>query len=221
LAAVPAAGFWKGIAGLTGNSKRIGWNRHVKEFLPMKMRAFVSLSWSCILLAASAAALAQASGDASAADKHFVNEALMGGMAEVQLGQLASQKGTSQDVKQFGQKMVEDHTKLGDQMKGVAGQIGVTPPTALSPQAQALKTRLDGLSGAQFDRAYIRAMVKDHEKDLKAFQGEAANGSSQAVKDAAGQGATVVSGHLDMIKQIASTHHVMTNGAEASAKSGQ
>jgi putative membrane protein len=197
------------------------WNRQMKEFFPMKMQTFASLSCSCILLAASAAALAQTSGDASAADKHFVHEALVGGMAEVQLGQLASQKGTAQDVKQFGQKMVEDHTKLGNQMKRVADQIGVTPPTALSPKDQALKTRLEGLSGAQFDRAYIQAMVKDHEKDLEAFQGEAANGSSQAVKDAAGQGATVVSHHLDMIKQIASTHHVMVNNAEAGTKSGQ
>jgi putative membrane protein len=187
----------------------------------MKMRAFVSLSCSCVLLAAGSQVVAQASGDASAADKHFVHEALMGGMAEVQLGQVASQKSSDQDVKQFGQKMVEDHTKMGDQMKGVASQVGVTPPAALSPKDQALKTRLEGLSGAQFDRAYIRAMVKDHEADLQAFQGEAASGSSQAVKDAASQGAAVVSHHLEMIKQIATAHHVTVNSAEASATSGR
>jgi putative membrane protein len=142
-------------------------------------------------------------------------------MAEVQLGQVASQKSSNQDVKQFGQKMVEDHTKMGDQMKGVASQIGVTPPAALSAKDQALKTHLERLSGAQFDQAYIRAMVKDHEADLQAFQGEAANGSSQAVKDAATQGAAVVSHHLEMIKQIAAAHHVTVNSAEASAKSGR
>jgi putative membrane protein len=187
----------------------------------MKMRAFVSLSCSCVLLAAGAAVFGQAAGEASVADKHFVSEALKGGMAEVDLGQLASQKGSSDDVKQFGQKMVEDHTAMGDKMKGVAIQIGVTPPAALSPEDQALKTHLEALSGAQFDRAYIRAMVKGHEADLQAFQGEAASGSSQAVKDAASQGTAVVSHHLEMIKQIATAHHVPLNSAEASANSGR
>jgi len=177
----------------------------------MKMQAFVSLSCSCVLLAAGVAAFGQAAGQASTMDKHFVHEALVGGMAEVQLGQLASQKGTSTDIKQFGQKMVEDHTRMGDHMKTVAGEVGVIPPTALSAQDQTLKARLEGLSGAQFDSAYIRAMVMDHETDLKAFQNEAASGSSQAVKDAASQGAAVVSQHLEMIKQIAETHHVAVN----------
>ena len=177
----------------------------------MKMQALVSLSCSCILLTAGAVAFAQASGDASATDRHFVHEALAGGMAEVELGQLASQKGTSDDIRQFGQKMVEDHTRMGAHMREVAGQIGVNPPTGLSAQDQTLKARLEGLSGAQFDTAYVRAMVMDHETDLKAFQGEAASGSSQAVKDAASQGAAVVSQHLEMIKQIAATHHVAVN----------
>jgi putative membrane protein len=185
------------------------------------MQAFVSFSCSCVLLAAGAAAFGQAAGEASVADKHFVSEALKGGMAEVDLGHLASQKGSSDDVKRFGQKMVEEHTVMGNQMKDVASQIGVTPPAALSPEDQALKTRLEALSGAQFDRAYIRAMVKDHEADLQAFQGEAASGSSQAVKDAASQGTAVVSHHLEMIKQIATAHHVALNSTEASARGGR
>jgi putative membrane protein len=184
------------------------------------MQHLLALFCFLAILTAGAAALTQTSADAgeaaSAADKQFVSEALMGGMAEVQLGQVASQKGTSQDVKQFGQKMVEDHTKMADQMKGVASQIGVTPPTSLSPKDQVIKTRLESLSGKQFDDAYIRAMVKDHEADLKAFQSEASTATSQAVKDAASHGATVVSMHLDMIKQIAAAHHVMVNSAEAS-----
>lgn len=180
------------------------------------MQPLLSLFCSVATLALGASALAQSAGDASDADKQFVSEALMGGMAEVQLGHVASQKGTSQDVKQFGQKMVEDHTKMGGQMKGVASQVGVTPPTLLSPKDQVIKTRLESLCGKQFDDAYIRAMVKDHEADLKAFQNEASTGTSQAVKDAASQGATVVSMHLEMIKKIAATHHVMVNSMEAS-----
>ncbi|WP_263356121.1 DUF4142 domain-containing protein [Acidicapsa ligni] len=166
--------------------------------------------------------LAQAGGQASAADKQFVKEALMGGMAEVQLGQLATQKGSSDDVKQFGQKMIEDHTKLGDQMKEVASQIGVTAPTTVSPKDQATMTRLQGLSGDEFDKAYIRVMVRGHEKDLQAFKTEASSGTSPVVKNAASQGSQVVSAHLDMIKQMAQTHNVtMRAKSEMTEKSSQ
>jgi putative membrane protein len=149
-----------------------------------------------------------ASTQASPADKHFVEKALQGGMAEVKLGQLASEKGSSDDVKQFGQKMVEDHTKLGDQMKQVAQQLGVTPPEGLSPQDRALQARLQALSGDQFDKAYIQAMVKDHKMDLSEFKKEAKMGKSPAVKDAAQQGQEVIAGHLQMIEQIAQKHNI-------------
>ena len=188
-----------------------------------RMHALVSLScsWlcSCLLMAAATATLAQA--PATEADKHFVREALMGGMAEVQLGHVASQKGSSADVKRFGQKMVEDHTRMGGAMKEVASQIGVMAPTELAPEDRALKAKLEGLAGAEFDRAYIRAMVKDHQDDLQAFKSEAANGSSPAVKDAASQGANVVSEHLNLIEQIAASHHVSVNAQGMSGKSGR
>jgi putative membrane protein len=170
-----------------------------------------------ILLAGSTLSKAQSS-DASAADKTFVKDALRGGMAEVKLGQLATQKGNSDDVKQFGQKMVDDHTKLGDQMKGVAGQIGVTPPTMISPMDKALETKLEALSGDAFDKAYIQAMVKDHRKDLMDFKKEASTGTASTVKDAASQGSTVVAEHLKMIEQIAKAHGV---GGQQTASSAQ
>jgi putative membrane protein len=132
-------------------------------------------------------------------------------MAEVKLGQLAADKGNSEDVKQFGQKMVQDHTKLGEQMKGVAGQIGVTPPTMLSPGDKALEAKLKMLSGDAFDKAYIQAMVKDHQTDLADFNKEASNGTSQVVKDAANDGSKVVAMHLDMIQKIAASHNVASN----------
>ena len=60
-------------------------------------------------------------------DKAFLHKAAAGGMAEIQLGQLAEQKGNSPEVKQFGQKMVEDHSRLNDQMKPLAEQLGDLP----------------------------------------------------------------------------------------------
>lgn len=167
----------------------------------------------CLMLAISAPALLAQSGNASPADKKFVKEAMQGGMAEVELGQLASQKGQSDDVKQFGEKMQQDHTKLNDQMKPIAQQIGVTPPDSVSPKDKALKTKLEGLSGDSFDKAYIKAMVKDHQKDLAEFQKESTSGTDSQVKDAASQGAQVIQEHLNMIKEIAGKH-----GASAGSK---
>ena len=147
-------------------------------------------------------------------DKEFVRKALEGGMAEVQLGQLAAEKGTSDDVKQFGQKMVTDHTKLGDQMKVVAQQIGVTPPARLSKKDEELKTRLQGLSETQFDEAYIKAMVKDHKQDAEEFTSEAQQSQNPTVKEAAQQGSQVIDEHLQMIQQIAQSHHAMNKKSD-------
>ena len=183
--------------------------------MKLNRNAMLAAVGSVGLLLAGNAALCAQSSDASPADKMFVKDALKGGMAEVKLGQLAADKGSSDDVKQFGQKMVEDHTKMGDQMKGVAGQIGVTPPTMVSPADKALETRLQALSGDAFDKAYIRAMVKDHRKDLMDFKKEASSGKSSAVKDAASQGSNVIAEHLKMIEDIARKHGV---GAGTSAK---
>lgn len=141
-------------------------------------------------------------------DKAFVRDALQGGMAEVQLSQLASQKASSDDVKQFGQKMVEDHTKLGNAMSEVAQQVGVKPPDGLSKKDKQLIAKLQTLSGPQFDEAYIKAMVKDHKKDDSAFKIEAQQAENPAVRQVAQQGEPIVANHLQMIEQIAQTHNV-------------
>jgi len=148
------------------------------------------------------------------ADQAFVRKALEGGAAEVQLGQLAQQKSQSDDVKQFGQKMVEDHTQLGDQMKPVAQQLGVKEPKGLSKKDKELVAKLERLSGQQFDEAYIQAMVKDHKQDLKEFKDEAQAAQNPNVKQVAQQGAGVISQHLQMIQQIAQNHNVGTEGKE-------
>ncbi len=124
------------------------------------------------------------------------------------MGQLAEEKAESNDVKNFGRKMVEDHNKLGDQMKQVASQIGVTAPTSPTMLDQVEIKKLSGLSGNDFDQEYIKVMVKDHEQDLKDFKKEADSGNSPTVKDAASQGADVISEHLSMIQQIAQSHNV-------------
>lgn len=147
-------------------------------------------------------------GAASMMDKAFVRTALQGGMAEVQLGQLAAQKGNSDDVKQFGQKMVDDHTKLADQLKPIAEQMGIKPPTSLSSKDKATMAKLQALNGDAFDKAYIKDMVKDHTKDEKDFKQEADRTTNEQLKQCVTQGAQVISEHLQMIKQIAQKNNV-------------
>jgi len=179
-------------------------------------RKIFAIPCAALLLAGSLALHAQGPSDA---DKKFVTAALRGGMGEVTIGQMAADHGNSQDVKDFGQKMVTDHTALGDKMKGVAGQIGVTPPTMMAPSDDVLEAKLKVLSGDAFDKAYIQAMVKDHREDLMAFNKEINQGTSPEVKAAAADGKKVVAEHLRMIRKIAQAHGLDTKPT-ASTSSG-
>src|SRR4051812_28926361 len=128
----------------------------------MNRKRIQEVAVACVLVLMTGPGVGTAqTGKASSTDKKFVKEAKQGGMAEIQLGQVASQKAQSEDVKQFGQHMVDDHTKLNEQMKPIASQLGITPPTSLDNKHQAIATKLNGLSGEAFDKAYIKAMIKD------------------------------------------------------------
>jgi putative membrane protein len=152
------------------------------------------------------------------ADAKFAMKAAQGGLAEVQLGQLAAQKASNPDVKAFGQMMVDDHTKANDQLKSVAGQENITLPATLDGKDQALMTKLQGLSGADFDKAYIKAMVKDHQQDVKEFQKEADKGKDPQIKNFASATLSTLQKHLSRAQQLEGT--VGGGGASASASAG-
>jgi len=151
-------------------------------------------------------------------DKAFVKDALQGGMTEVQLGQLAQQKGSSDDVKQYGAMMVADHTKLGDEMKPIAQQLGVKPPDGPSKKDKQLMDKLQGMSGTDFDNAYIAAMVKDHKKDSNDFKSELQQTQNPQLKQLANQGSQVIDQHLAKIEQIAQSHNLNGDGKPASGQ---
>lgn len=136
-------------------------------------------------------------------DKIFLRKAAEGGLAEVQLGQLASEKASAQDVKDFGAKMVKDHTELNDEMKPIADSMGVMLPKKLSPKDQAEYSKLSGLSGNDFDTEYLTYMVKDHHADLREFRMEAMNASDPALKAAVDKGAKVIREHTSMVDSLA------------------
>jgi putative membrane protein len=138
------------------------------------------------------------------ADTHFAMQAAQGGIAEVKLGQLAAEKAANPDVKAFGQQMVDDHTKANDQLKSIAQGEGMTLPTDVNAKQQAMYNKLSKLSGAEFDRQYVKGMVADHEEDVKEFQKEANNGKDEKIKSFASQTLPVLQQHLDKIKSIQS-----------------
>lgn len=138
----------------------------------------------------------------SPADRKFMDKAAQGGLAEVQLGQLAEQKASSQSVKDFGQRMVTDHTKANDQLKGLAASDGVTLPTTMDAKDQALYNKLSGMSGAAFDRAYMNAMVRDHKMDVADFQKEAGASHNDGVKSFASSTLPTLQQHLQLAQSV-------------------
>ena len=99
----------------------------------------------------------------------FVEEAASGGMMEVQLGQMAQEKGSSQEVKDFGQMMVQDHGKANQQLQSIAQNLQMQLPQAMLDKHQQHVTELQNLSGADFDREYMSMMVEDHQEDISKF----------------------------------------------------
>jgi putative membrane protein len=138
-------------------------------------------------------------------DSHFAKEAAQGGMAEVKLGQLAQEKGSSDSVKSFGKRMVDDHSKAGDKLKEVASRENITLPTDISAKDQAIYDSLSKLNGAAFDRAYARDMVKDHETDVAAFQKEANGGKDDSLKSFASETLPNLQDHLKQAKEMMKT----------------
>jgi putative membrane protein len=103
-------------------------------------------------------------------DVSFMKKAAADGIAEVELGKLAQQKAVREEVKQFAARMVEDHGKANEELRKVAAAHGVELPTTLDKRHQKELDRMGKRVGPEFDRAYMKAMVKDHRKDVDEFR---------------------------------------------------
>jgi putative membrane protein len=132
------------------------------------------------------------------ADQTFVKKAAEGGMAEVELGKLAQDKATNDQVKQFAKKMVDDHGKANDELKSIAQKKNITLPSDLNSKDKALKSRLEKLSGPAFDRAYMQAMLKDHRTDVNEFRTESKSGKDSEVKEWASKTLPTLEDHLKL-----------------------
>ena len=132
----------------------------------------------------------------------FIRNAAEGNMAEVKLGQLAQEKAQSPEVKKFAERMVNDHTKANEQLKQVANQEHVNFPTDVNSKDAATYRSLEKLSGPEFDKAYARTMVRDHEKDVAEFKHEASAAQTAPVKQYAQETLPTLESHLQEAKQM-------------------
>ncbi|MET0625853.1 MAG: DUF4142 domain-containing protein [Pyrinomonadaceae bacterium] len=136
------------------------------------------------------------------ADARFVMFAAMGGMAEVEMGRLAVQKGASEDVRQFGQRMIDDHTRANEELMRIVSPKGMQPPATLDAKHQAAMQKMSALSGERFDREYAKMMVGDHKKTVSEFQKEADRGADAEIKAFAAAQLPALQEHLRMAQRL-------------------
>ncbi len=153
--------------------------------------------------------------DPIAADKDFLKEAAQGSAVEVALGRMAQEKGSSDAIKEFGKRMVEDHSKAAEELRQVAQTAKVDVRSDMPKKAKKAQDKLSKLSGADFDRAYAKMMVSDHKEDIRAFEREAHSGAVPAVKDFAAKTLPTLQEHLKLAEQLE------TSGANSSEASRQ
>jgi len=116
---------------------------------------------------------------------------------------MATEKGSNQAVKDFGQKMVDDHTKANDELKSLATSKNMMLPSAPNAKEKATIDKMSAMSGAAFDKAYVRDMVMDHKKDVALFTKEANSGTDSDVKAFASKTLPTLQEHQKMINDIA------------------
>jgi putative membrane protein len=132
----------------------------------------------------------------------FWNEAAQAGMAEVMLGNLALQKSANDEVKQLAQKIVDDHTAAGNELKDLAASKSATLPTEVNAKQKAVYDKLNTLSGDAFDKEFVKTMVRDHEKAVSLFQKQSTAGKDAEVKAFAAKTLPTLQGHLEMAKSL-------------------
>src|ERR1700681_3296052 len=157
------------------------------------------------LLAAVVSGIAvYAEGKLAPTDTTFVRKAAEGGMAEVKLGQLAKEKGSNKAVKEFGDRMVKDHSKANDELKEVASKKGITLRDSMNATDKALYGRLSKLSGDAFDKAYMSAMIKDHQEDVSEFRQESQSARDPDVRQFAAKTLPTLEEHLRIARNTTS-----------------
>ena len=151
------------------------------------------------LLAVVLAMSANAAQDAG--EKQFLNSAAKGSTAEVALGQMAETRAEDEDVQAFGRRMVQDHRKALEEARQLASETGVPLSVELTPENEKLAEDLSGKIGAEFDRVYMQAMVKNHKQTVDRFEKQAQSGNGKVAAYAEKQ-LPVLKEHLEMAQNL-------------------
>ncbi len=147
------------------------------------------------------------------ADVSFVEDTLKNNDAQVQMSQLAQQKASSGDVKDFSQRMIQIHTQLNQQLVPLAKQLDVSQNQKPSKEQKKEIAQLEQLSGPEFDTAYLQAMAKEQEHSLKQFKGEE-SAQNPMLQKAAKMDEPVLTQHYQILQKIAQSHNVTIASAE-------
>ena len=148
-------------------------------------------------------------------ETHFLKEAIQGNLAEVKMGKLGEEKGTTADIRDFGKRLVTDHSAANDKAK--SQEAGVSPPSEPTKKQTETYQALSKLSGSKFDRRYIEDMVKDHKKDIAEYKRAAKSGSGP-IADYAQNALPTLQEHLRIAEKIEKSQK---NGTGASKPSNQ
>jgi putative membrane protein len=129
-------------------------------------------------------------------------ELATGGMNEIGLSQTALSKSSNEEVKQFAQKMIDDHTAAGEELKSLAASKNVMLPATMDSKHMSLNNKLSGMTGMDFDKEYMKAMVKDHQDTVSLLAKEANSGKDADAKALASKLLPIVQGHLQMARTM-------------------
>jgi len=138
----------------------------------------------------------------TSADKGFAMEAAQNGLAEVRFGRLAAQKGGTPELKQLGAQIAESHDRLNEKLTAIVARDQMVLPNVLNAKDQAHYDKLERLSGADFDKAYLGEMVKAHEAAVKEFERQAKNGKDERLRSFASESLPVLEQHLQKLKSL-------------------
>jgi putative membrane protein len=163
------------------------------------MRSFSTPLGALLLSLAAFPAMAALSSE----DRTFVTKAAVGGQAEVAFGQLAKQNASSPAVKQFGERMVTDHTQANEELMQIARSQNLDVPKGLDAKHQAKEQQFSTTKGAAFDKAYMQDMVQDHKEDIADFRKEAEHGQDPQLKAFAAKYLPILEEHLQLAQSVA------------------
>ncbi len=148
------------------------------------------------------------------ANSAFITETLSGGLFEVEMGKAALEKSSSEEVKKFAQRMVDDHSKVIDELIQLAATKGSSPAKEMKKVHRDIIDNLSKSSGAAFDKAYMAQMVNDHVKDVSAFRKEAKEGKDPEVKAWAAKTLPILEDHLAMARDLSKKERGMKEPAK-------